>query len=126
MTLMDPSLATHGTSVMIRPLFTSSDPITYHTYKVEGNYIAMLTVTDNDGLKNTAQKTLIIIEHPVARFTYSPAYPIVREPVNFDASASTPMAGASLPMSGISETAKKSVQQFRLRSMCTRELELIR
>jgi PKD repeat protein len=72
---------------------TLPEAVTNHTYTLEGNYTVTLKVTDDGGLSDTQSKSLTIIEYPVARFGYSPAYPLVGETVTFDASASSPEGG---------------------------------
>jgi len=64
-----------------------------HIYTVPGDYTVNLTVTDDDSLISTTQKTVTVIKHPVAFFTYSPAAPLINEMVTFDASPSTPDGG---------------------------------
>jgi PKD repeat protein/ribosomal protein L40E len=68
-----------------------------HSYTSAGARNVSLTVTDNDGLEDTAAKTITISpadkEPPVASFTSSPASPKVDETVTFNASGSTDADG---------------------------------
>jgi PKD repeat protein len=66
------------------------DPNITHRYTSVGNYTARLTVTDNDGLTNTASKVVTVGNPPTANFTYVPITPYVGDTVTFNASASMP------------------------------------
>lgn len=72
---------------------TVNTPIITHAYAAYGDYAVNLTVTDNDGLTDSAIKMLKVTKNPVASFVYSPSLPEVGETVTFDASASTPDGG---------------------------------
>jgi len=72
---------------------TVNDPIIYHTYVTIGNFTVTLLVTDNTLLTTSTTKTLKIITHPAAGFTWSPSKPESSKPVTFDASMSTPNSG---------------------------------
>lgn len=74
-----------GTSTVTTP-----EPIIDHTYRAEGNYTVTLNATDNDGLSDTESKSLTVINHLVARFSYSPPHPTVSETITFNATESTP------------------------------------
>jgi len=75
------------------PNVTETDPITTHIYTTYGTYNATLTITDSEGLTDTAWGILTIRKHPVAIFTYSPPLPLVNTTVTFNASLSTPDGG---------------------------------
>jgi PKD repeat protein len=74
------------------PVNTTSPTIT-HIYTATGNYTVTLTVVDSENLTDTTSASIIIINYPVANFSYSPSYPIVNEVVTFNASASDPDGG---------------------------------
>jgi len=74
------------------PVNTTSPTIT-HIYTAAGNYTVTLTVVDSENLTDTTSASIIIINYPVANFSYSPSYPIVNEVVTFNASASDPDGG---------------------------------
>jgi len=74
------------------PVNTTSPTIT-HIYTATGNYTVTLTVVDSENLTDTTFASIIIINYPVANFSYSPSYPIVNEVVTFNASASDPDGG---------------------------------
>jgi len=74
-------------------VFSIDEPVTYHNYTAFGTYNVTLTVTDNEGEKDTTWQSITVREYPVAVFTYSPASPIVGQTVTFDASLSTPEGG---------------------------------
>ena len=74
------------------PVNTTS-PTTTHAYESVGNYTITLTVVDSEGLADTVSGSIIVINYPIANFTYSPSYPLVNETVTFDASASEPDGG---------------------------------
>jgi len=59
-----------------------------HPYAKAGNYTVTLTVTDNDGLKDSLSKVITVKSPPVASFTYSPEGPVVCEKRIFNASSS--------------------------------------
>lgn len=74
------------------PVNTTSPTIT-HIYTAAGNYTVTLTVVDSENLTDTTSASIVIINYPVANFSYSPSYPIVNEVVTFNASASEPDGG---------------------------------
>ncbi len=69
-------------------LTNTTDPIATHLYKAEGNYTVSLTITDSAGLTNTVKKIIVVLQSPVAIFTYSPIYPKAFDTVTFNASNS--------------------------------------
>jgi len=64
-----------------------------HAYVAVGDYNVTLTITDSEGLVDTAWKLITVVEHPVAVFGYKPSLPLVNEVVKFDASDSVPNGG---------------------------------
>jgi len=70
-----------------------TNPIATHAYPVHGIYHPRLRVTDDEGLKDEINTTILVRGHPVANFTWTPLNPTVYQTVNFDASASTPDGG---------------------------------
>jgi len=70
-----------------------NNSIATHHYDTNGTFYPKLRVTDNDGLTNETQTTILVRAHPVARFTWLPLSPQVCETVTFNASASTPDGG---------------------------------
>ncbi len=69
------------------------EPTIIHQYTSPGTYVVTLTVTDQDGDKDTTSKTTTVRSKPYANFTWSPPIPQIGEVVTFDASASTPNGG---------------------------------
>jgi PKD repeat protein len=74
------------------PVNTTS-PITTHVYTAAGNYTVTLTIVDSENLTDTTSASILVINYPVANFSYSPSYPIANEVVTFNASASEPDGG---------------------------------
>jgi len=72
----------------------TTDSVATHTFSGVGNFNVTLTVADNDDLIDTASKILVLIQYPVADFTWSPPNPLMGQLVTFDASASTPDGGS--------------------------------
>ena len=72
---------------------TSTAEIVQHSFAVNGTYIVILIVKDNENLANSTQLTITIIDYPLAVFSYSPSAPLVDQTINFDASASNPVGG---------------------------------
>jgi len=70
-----------------------NNPIATHAYAVHGLYHPKLRVTDNEGLTDEINTTILVRGHPVARFTWTPLTPTAYQTVNFNASASTPDGG---------------------------------
>ena len=70
---------------------TSTEQNPSHQYADKGEYTVQLTVTDNDGLTNTAEQTITLRNlPPTASFTYSPSEPTVGEEVLFSDASSDP------------------------------------
>ena len=62
-----------------------------HTYETPGVYTVQLTVTDDEGLSNTAQETITVQNRdPSADFHWSPDSPQIDETVFFNSDASDP------------------------------------
>lgn len=67
---------------------TASGVTVNHTYTTYGTYLVTLTVTDSEELTATCTKQIRVIIKPVAEFTKTPQYPLVNQPILFNASAS--------------------------------------
>ncbi len=71
---------------------TSSAPVNIHTYSSQGAYIVTLTVTDADGLSDTATTAILVTEPgnavPVASFSADPETGFFPFDVQFDATSS--------------------------------------
>jgi len=79
------------------PPVTEADPIISHTYKNFGTFNVTLTIKDSEDLTDNFTDTIRILIKPVAKFTYSPTWPVVNETVTFNASASyDPDASSSI------------------------------
>jgi len=78
---------------------TGNGSVVNHVYTSLGIYTAMLTVTDNDGLRGTKSSDVPVIKSPVASFTFSPSSPLIGEIVTFNASSSTPNGGSLISYS---------------------------
>ena len=68
-----------------------SGAVVYHQFTSAGSYSVTVTVTDDDGATDSAVATVVVgtaAQAPVAVFTYSPAAPIVGQPVTFNAQSS--------------------------------------
>jgi PKD repeat protein len=68
---------------------TGEEPMSAHTYRLPGTYVAKLTVIDREGVLDSTQ-VAIKVENavPVAAFSLSSDAPLAGEPVQVDASAS--------------------------------------
>lgn len=70
-----------------------SGAVVVHAYSQIGNYTVILNVTDNDGLSDTENKTIMVRNTPLAQFTYLPVLPFIDQSVDFNASPSDPDGG---------------------------------
>lgn len=77
---------------------TGSGRVATNTYGDPGTYFTTLTITDEFGRSASATKTVTVgaAAGPSANFVSSPGAPIANQTVNFNASASTAPAGASI------------------------------
>jgi len=75
------------------PSVNTNNSIATHVYSTLGNYTVTLTVTDSEGLSDTATDMVRLRDYPYATFTFSPDYPIEGETVTFDASSTIPNGG---------------------------------
>jgi len=75
------------------PLLNTTNPIATHVFSASGNYTITLTVTDSEGLDDTAQHTIYVAELPTALFTFSPSQPYVGDTITFNASQSYALDG---------------------------------
>lgn len=76
---------------------TGAGAVVQHTYPAAGSYAAVLTVTDSDGLSDTALRTIQVQPEmlpPEASFTADPATGEAPLTISFDASASFDPDGA--------------------------------
>ena len=70
---------------------TASGESVDHTYAIPGIYTAALTITDDEGLSDTAQQTVTVQNRePTADFDWNPASPFVGESVSFRSLSSDP------------------------------------
>jgi len=67
-----------------------------HTFTAIGQYVTTLTVRDNDGLTDTATRTIILRNPLTACFTASIISGFVPFTANFDASCSSSLSGARI------------------------------
>lgn len=76
----------------------SDDAVVDHEYQSEGAFLVRLTVVSPAGTSNTVTRTVTVgtSAPPVASFTFSPTEPDVNDDVNFDASTSHGVNGATI------------------------------
>jgi PKD repeat protein len=67
---------------------TATGMVVTHAYTSYGTYVVTLTVTDSEELTSTCTKQIRVIIRPVAKFTRTPQYPLVNQPILFNASES--------------------------------------
>jgi PKD repeat protein len=69
-----------------------------HSYGAPGSYTVTLTVTNDGGKSATASQTIAVAASavPTAVFVFSPNTPVIGQAVQFNASASTAVAGHSI------------------------------
>lgn len=74
---------------------TSSGRTATHAFSLPRSYFVRLTVTDTVGRSQSTTQTLAVGQSgaPAAAFVFSPTNPLVNQPINFNASASTAAAG---------------------------------
>ncbi len=74
---------------------TASGRTVSHAYSVAGTYVATLRVTDGIGRSASTTQSITVgaASGPTAAFDVSPTDPLVSQPVNFNAAASTAPAG---------------------------------
>ena len=73
---------------------TDTGEIVQHSFASNGTYTVTLTVKDDEQLSNSTQRTITVIDYPLARFSYTPEEPLVDQTINFDATTSDPVGGA--------------------------------
>lgn len=69
------------------------EPYVTHVYQAFGNYTVVLNVTDSEGESSIAIHVILVVQLPVADFSFEPTAPRVCTEVSFDASASLPKGG---------------------------------
>jgi chitodextrinase len=74
---------------------TATGQSTTHSFGGPGNYFVRLTIADAAGRSQSVTRTVSVTQSaaPTAGFVFSPTAPFINQPVNFNASASTPAAG---------------------------------
>lgn len=70
-----------------------AEPTLTHVYQAFGTYTVLLNVTDSDGFSNATDRSIPVIEKPLADFFYVPKEPRVCGVVTFNASVSDPRGG---------------------------------
>lgn len=66
----------------------TTEQIITHTYTDSGNFTVTLTVFDSLGFVGTISRTVMVIQHPTANFTYFPVTPLIGEEITFNGSTS--------------------------------------
>ena len=74
----------------------TASPIIRHTYTRPGQYLVVLTATDDRGLTTRSQSTVTVTSGLTASFTVTPSTPKVNVQAAFDASASTSVNGSAI------------------------------
>jgi PKD repeat protein len=81
-----------GSNPPLLVAFTSDNVTTFeYAFRTVGRYEVQLTVTDDDGARDTATTTVVVRENapPTAAFEFAPVDPAVGETVRFDGTVST-------------------------------------
>ena len=77
---------------------TASGRTATQSFSTPANYFVRLTITDSVGLSQSVTRTVAVGQSgaPTAAFVYSPTNPLINQPINFNASASTAAAGRQI------------------------------
>ncbi len=67
----------------------TTEQIITHNYTESGNFTVDLTIFDSLGFVSSISRTIVVIQHPTADFTYLPSAPLVAEDVTFNATPSS-------------------------------------
>ena len=73
---------------------TAADPIVTHVFQGFGDYVVLLNVTDDEGLSDDVNRSISVIERPVADFFFTPEEPRMCNVVTLNASISDPRGGS--------------------------------